>query len=187
MTEENKGAVEPNQSTESQVEEKSNTVTREAYERALGEKKQFKQKFDAMQTQLNELLAEKKSAEESVLAEQGRYKELHEKSQAELAELQKTIAQEREAALSARKYMAFKENVGEFANPAYAQMLDLSAIKTTESGEIDVDSLKEYGASFRETHGQLFKGQTKPSPTSHAPKGHGNEKVDKLTALKGLL
>ena len=156
-------------SVEGTTEDK--TVSYESYERAIKQRKADQAKAREIEQRLNELMAEKKAQEEAALADKQEWKTLFEKKQAELEQFQGQMSQMEESVKQTLKLTAFKEHIGDLAHPKYASLIDLSAIKMDEHGQVDKESLGEYGKAFKESHHHLLKASKVNSiVSSDAPK-----------------
>lgn len=150
----------------------SDQVSYDSYKKVLDQRKADQAKARELEMKLNELLAEKKANEDAVLKEKEDWKTLFTKKEEELNSYQAQMQAMETSVQETLKLQAFRNHVGDLANPKYANLIDLNSIKMDENGQVDLESLNEYGKHFKEEHGSLFKA-SKPSNTisSNAPRG----------------
>ena len=153
-------------------ESQNQSVSYDAHRKLLNQRKADQAKARELEEKYNALRAEREAEAEARMIEEKRFKELYEAKQAELESMQNNMTQMEQSVQETLKLQAFRQHVGELANPLYASLIDLSAIKMDETGNIDKESLDAYGASFKEAHSHLLKtSKVSHVASSNAPKG----------------
>lgn len=185
MTEENVNNTVQEKPTSENVEN-DGTVSYKTHAKLLDQRKADQAKLKELEATLSQFQEQQKKAEEERLRANDQYKELAEQKELELSKLLQERDQERAAAIKHQKILAFKETIGDLANPAYTKMVDWEAIQVDENGSVNIESLKEYGNQFRAEHASLFKNTNTPSPTSHAPSNYQTKTVGNAGTIEEL-
>jgi hypothetical protein len=176
---ENSSVNSPEAPVESKEEESQKTTEEKSvdystHRKLLDEKKKEKARVKELEAKLAEI-------EEGKLEEEKRYKELFEKRDSELKELQKTLEESKKSKVQRDKLDAFNKAVGGLKNESYSKLVDLDKI-IIEDGVVNEASLVDYATEFKKKHPELI--DSKPAPSqlpSEAPKG-----MEKKPSLKGM-
>jgi hypothetical protein len=160
-------------------------VAYETHKKLLAQRKADQEKQKSLVTELEELKAEKQQREEQLLAEQGKYKEIAQLKDKELAATKEQIKQQRNLLINGAKLQAFKEKVGgEFKQPEYMSFVDLEKIIVLEDGTLDEGSLENSVNIFLKKHGEnlLRKTNGKKLPNDASTMGgiHSTKPMEKM-------
>lgn len=132
------------------VGQKPSTVTREAYENVLTEKKKLKERLDALD-------ADSKKRQESELVEKQEFKKLHEASKAEAEEWKNKFSTLDKDVKEGRKLNAFLQKVPGKVSSEYWSLIDLEKVAMDpETGVVDESSLVKAVKAFEEKHSRLI-------------------------------
>lgn len=163
---------------------KSPTVTRDAYERLLGEKKGVAAKLQAQETELQAFRDAKKKREE----DEAKARNEHE---AVIAARDKELAEERAKRLTLeserqeqRKYAAFVRGLGTQIDSKFMPLIDLDKIKVDDAGQPDAASVTQYVADFRKQYPETVKASGGGAPPATPPQGSGGNALTYAQWLK---
>ena len=150
---------------ESQASGEGNqSVAYETYERTLTQAKQQKAKTRDLEEKLNALLAEKEASEKSQLAEQNKFKELYEASEAAAKVAKEETAALITAQMVARKREAVSAHIGAVSKPEFLQFVNLDNVDLDSP-----DSIIEEATRFKAEYPMVLKTATTPLPNNAAP------------------
>ena len=130
------------------------SVSYESHKKAVGQIKNFRAKLEESNAKLAKYEADAEAAEEARLKETNEWKTIAEKKEAELLETRGTLNKINDSIVRAEKIDAFEAKLGaQLKNREYAKHINLEAIPTNESGEIDEEALDAEVSRFRDIHG----------------------------------
>lgn len=178
MTTENQDAEHPNDAASGGADDsgKGATVTREAYERLLREKKAEATKRKEAADRLATLEAEKKARDEDEAKKRNEHESIIAKRDAELAAAKAEAEALKAEKVQAHKLGAFLRAAGGQIDRKFHPLIDLDAIEVDANGVPDPDSVKKavdaYKSEYAETI-QTGKGSGGAVPPGAKPNGNG--------------
>lgn len=173
MSEINNGSAVDQQVDVSQVE-KEQVVSKKAYEEVSRDMHKNKQKAKELEAQLNELTTQLKVQEEAKMLEEKRYKELYEKTQAEIEEERRRATEKEQQYMRSVKVSALQQELGGNINSKYLSFANLDSVSIKDDGSVDSESLREVANEFRKEHGQLIPKSDNTQITGHSPSNLDN-------------
>lgn len=180
MTTQNNGANDPvdngGEGSANPSQTDNDVVARSAHRKLLDEKKQRDRENAELKARLDELEAERKSAEEAKLMEQNRFKELAEQREKDLQKKEQEI-KKRDEILAAqkaereaeRKRAEVLEQLGaKFKKPQYEKFLDIDEVPD------DAEERKNWLAQFKNDNAELLVIANTTPPPGTAPRSGGS-------------
>lgn len=152
---------EENNKSKSDDSNKENEINMEELNRIKSDLMKFKTERNELRAKLEEVENLKAQEEKAKMEEQGKYKELSAKHEAELVKAREELKAVQQKQLDLQKLSAFREAGGELARPQYSNFVDLSRIVVDATGEINVDSAKSEVERLKKDSPELFKSLTK--------------------------
>ncbi len=164
---------------------KGDTVTREAYDRAIAQRKADQKRAKDLEDERNKLLQEKEEREATALADQKKYQELYEKEKKKREESDSRLSDMTKAQVTKEKQQALSTALGGLKKNEFLKFANLDGIAMNEDGTVDAASVTEVANKFRADYPELV--PSKPA-NGHLPndaaRGGSNGKTDrKLTDL----
>ena len=133
------------------------TVQYDTYKKVLAEKKRVQEQNASIQQQLDQLLMDQKTAEESKMVENQEYKKLLDLKAEELTKTVSELTSMRSAQANAVKLDAFLNAIGGKVDRKYWGLVDLESIVVDPStGLVEEMSVTKLVETFRKEHGRLI-------------------------------
>lgn len=159
-------------------DQKDNSVAYETYERTLTQAKQAKARQKEMEQELAAMKAEKATEEKSRLEEQGKYKELHEASEARAKAAEQETSNLLASQILARKREAVATLIGAVHKPEFLQFVNLDNV------DIDnPDSIADEANRFKTEYPMAL---ATPSASAQTNESHGTPKDQSPKTLKDM-
>ncbi len=168
MSEQNK------ESTEEIKQEapKEEFVSKKAYSDVSNDMHKYKSELKDVKAMLNQLQAEKSNAEKEVLAEQGKWQELHAKTQEELDTVKAENANNNTKFIDYHKKNSVLNEIGGFKRDEYNSFIDVSKVALNEDGSIEQESLKLEVDRIKQQYPELLKKSSTTRLPNEAPQGN---------------
>jgi hypothetical protein len=150
---------------------KKDHVAYESYRKVVGQNKRLSERATAAETELERIRSEQRNAEEQKLAEQNRWKELHESKAKELEEARAQLNQTHKMIEDAKKLRALSTLAPirpEFHNTTGTFNLD-NIIVNPDTGEIDDSSVQREAERIRNQFPVILQTQSGPKLDNNAP------------------
>lgn len=152
------GGGEPNASGNGTGDEKSPTVTREAFERLLGEKKNLGKRLQEVESSFAEIKAQIDAANEAKLLAEKNHETVIGNQRKEIETLKGEVGKFRAERTDSKKMGSFLEQVGALERKFWG-LVDLDEIKTDQDGAVDIESVKAYAETFKKTYPEVSGGK----------------------------
>lgn len=151
-------------------------VPRSAHRKLLDEKKKSERETAELRARLDELEAERKSAEEAKLIEQNRFKELADQREKELHKRDQEIkkrdeileAQKAERAAERKRAEVLEQLGAKFKKPQYEKFLDIDEVPD------DAEERKNWISKFKSDNADLLVIANTTPPPGTAPRSGGS-------------
>ena len=153
MSEENNKKPEGNQG--------ENKVDMEELKKIQSDMMRYKQEKRELAAKLDEIEKQRSQEEKAKLEEQGKFKDLAAKHEAELVKAREELQAVQKKQIDLQKLSAFKDAGGELARPHYSSFVDLEKIVVDATGDINVDSAKAEVERLKKDSPEIFKSLTK--------------------------
>lgn len=141
----------------------------DTYKRVLDQKKSVDAKNKSMLDELTALKAEKASAEEAKLIEDGEIQKLLDVEKKRTEELQSSIDSNVKKEIYRSKEEALKKELGSLRKDEYLKFANVESIVMEDDGSINLDSVKEVASQFKDSYSDLMQSSSSGLPNS-APK-----------------
>ena len=151
------------------VPKEEDKVGYDTYKRVLDQKKSVDAKNKSMLDELTALKAEKASAEEAKLIEDGEIQKLLDVEKKRTQELQSSIDSNVAREIRRSKEEALRKELGPLRKEEYLQFANAESIVMEEDGSINLESVKAVASQFKEGYADLMQSSTIGLPNS-APK-----------------
>ena len=135
---------------------KEDSVKYETYKKVLDQRKSDQARLKSIDEELNALKAEKASAEEARLAEQGKFQEMYEAEQLKAKALQESIDANNAREARRSKEEALRRELGPLRKPEYLNFADVESISMDADGNIDPESVKQVALRFKDSYADLI-------------------------------
>lgn len=156
--------------------QKSETVTREAYERLLDEKKQAASRLRDLESQLGDIQAKQREADEAKAKENGEWQKIAADKEAEAQRLKDALSQKDGQLRSTLKLSAAERALPGVPENYLKAFLDLDSIEVGDDFKVSQDSVKAAVDKFKVEHPSLLP-QTKQTPPDDAGSKAGSRKL----------
>lgn len=153
---------------------KTESVSREAYERLLDEKKAAAKALADAKKTLDQIAAEKAAKEQADLIAKGEFEKAREADRKRVQELETEAARLKAERTEAKKFGSFVRALGTQIDPKFMPLIDLDNIEADESGNIVESSVTKYVSDFKAQYGVIL---SKPGSTNipgAKPQGGGS-------------
>lgn len=144
-------------------------VPKKAFQEVSSDMHKYKNQLREKEAMLNQLLAEKELQEKQALEEQGRWKELYEKTQNQLEEVNTTRQAEQDKFINHHKKNAVLREIGGFKKDEYSNFINIENVIMDENGNIDRASLDAEVSRLKQEMPELLKNVPGNSLPSNAP------------------
>ena len=151
----------------------------------LNEKKLETQKRKQLESELAQMRAEKKNANDNKLKEQNEYKELYEQEKKEKLHIQAQSAAKDEALVKREKKAAVMNELGKLRQEKYADFIDFDGVIIDENGNCVPDSVKLVANKYRNEYPELIVGN-RPAVLNHSAAVDGTPAPTKKKTVKEL-
>lgn len=165
-------------------EPKDASVSKKAYEEVARDMHKFKDRAKKAEERANQYEAELKAREEREMQEREEWKALYEKREAEINQIRQEALDKEQRLVRTQKLAALKQELGGSIKDEYLGFANLDAITITETGSIDVDTLREVANQYRQEHGQLIPSKENTNITGQAGSNFDNfqpKPLDKMS------
>lgn len=156
----------PADGTQPGVQAAQDSIPKARFDEVNRAKKEAVEKAQILEAKLAEIEKQKQAEQERILAEQGQYKELHEKQKALLEEAQRRATEAEGKVQDAFLKAEVRARLADIENAKYLNLFDYNEIKVEDGKFV---GLEEAIAKFREENPKLFAGSTPTYPTGLAP------------------
>lgn len=195
MLEENSVSDTPEVVRDATENKPTDTIAYETHKKLLNQRKGDQEKLRNLEQQLNEFITAKKTSEEQMLAEQGKFKELADQRTRELEEARQENANYKSSFDKAVKLSAFRDQLGGTVdNSAYYDFVKTDEIVVDpDTGVIDLASVEAVVNQFKQSHSKLYTPRVSKSLPNDAPSTNvpsnatPTNKIDVADALKAEL
>lgn len=166
------------------TDEKPNTVSRDAYETLLGEKKKMGERFKSIEAELETFRAEKAKRDEEDLKRKNDYETLLKKKDDELTALKSENGNFKLFFQEQKKLGSFLRTLGAPLEQKWHHMIDLEKIKVGNDGAVDEESVTKYVEEYKKTYPEtLGKGTGGGMPDTKPGSGGGALKPEDWAKL----
>lgn len=163
------------------TESKEAVVSRDAYDKLLGQRKADQAKIRDMEARLGTIEAEKAAAAEAALAEQGKFKEMFESEKQRRADLEASLTEFKQNDIIRRKTDALKSSIGDVLKDEYLRFADFNKIELSEDGSIIPETVQAVAEAFKIEHPHLIR------PIKDLPSDSGSSGGPKKLSYKDWL
>lgn len=136
-------------------EGKDEQVSRDAYDRAVAQRKADKVKREAAERERDELKAKLEEQEQAKLNEQNEFKTLYEKEKKKREEAESKLSEMTTSQITNAKKQALNQVLGGTLKSEYLVFAKLGDIEMNEDGSADLESVKRVAAAFKASHPEL--------------------------------
>ena len=172
----NNPAEQGGEGSENSIKPYNEVVPRSAHRKLLDEKKKSDRETAELRVRLDELEAERKSAEETKLVEQNRFKELAEQREKELQKKEHEIkkrdeilaAQQAERKAERKRAEVLEQLGAKFKKPQYEKFLEIDDVPD------DAEERKNWVAQFKADNMELLVIANTTPPPNTAPRSGGS-------------
>jgi uncharacterized protein YdbL (DUF1318 family) len=164
---------------EDSVSDTSKQVSYESYQKVLNQRKADQAKVKELTQQMQALMQERESANTTALEEQKKFKDLWEQERKKNASLSEQFNGLQNSITESKKKAALAKELGPVKREEYLKFADLNSIVIDESGEVDMDSVRDVAAKFKKDYADLVSASPAKGLPSAAPKAStATTKVD---------
>ena len=149
---------------------KDEFVPKKAYVDVKNDMMSYKEKMRGLQAELEKYKADDVARQEAEARAKGEYQKIADSYRQKYEESEAKRKSERESVVNLHKLNAIDKAIGGFVRSEYAKMATkLDAIKLTEDGLLDEESINAEVARIRQEHPALLKSASRPQLPSQAP------------------
>lgn len=170
---------------------KPETVTREAYERAVGESKAEREKRKAMETELSEYKRKEAEAAEADALKRGEFDKLLQAERDKAAKIVADLEAERGVTAAMREKQlyidrstAFVDALGMPIEKRFWDLVDVSKIELTSDGNVDKASAVKYANDFKTQFADILAKSGATNFPNGKPQGGGSVGFHEAKTLK---
>lgn len=159
-------------------------VDQKAYKQVAADMHKYKSELKQYKEQLAAIKADKEAAEKQSLYEQEKWKELFQKNEASLKQIQAERDQERNKFLTSHKINNVVQELGGFKKPEYVKFIDTTKVEMDEDGNILAESVKAEVERIKKEYPELIKTSSVQPLPSKASSGFVQKPVSQMTAAE---
>ena len=172
MTEQtSQDATSSSNQSEGRADDRDGFVKYETYSRAIGEVKDYKQRFRDTQAELNVFREKEKAVQEAKLLEEKEYQKVIESLKAEKDQLANRVMEHEKNETDFRKMnaaMSLMQQKGISLEAKYMGLVPIDAIEMTEDGGVDLTSVASVVDNFQKEHPRLTMPASKILPNDRS-------------------
>ena len=172
MTEQtSQDAASGSEKSDGRADDRDGFVKYETYSRAIGEVKDYKQRFRDTQAELNEFREKEKAVQEAKLLEEKEYQKVIESLKAEKDQLANRVIEHEKNETDFRKMnaaMSLMQQKGISLEAKYMGLVPIDAIEMTEDGGVDLTSVSSVVDNFQKEHPRLTMPASKILPNDRS-------------------
>lgn len=146
------------------------TIDKKTYLTVSKDMHKYKDEAKALKQQLAKIQADQEAAKTIQMKNDEKWKDLHQASEAKLAQLTQQMQSERAKFSNFHKINAVVSEIGGFLKNDYNKFINVDAIEIDDEGNINQESVKAEGERLRKEYAELLKKTAVDIPTSQAPK-----------------
>jgi len=159
---------------------KSETVTREAYNKTLTEAKNAKKERDALAARLAEIEAGQQTEAETKLIAEKKFVDVIEQQKKQIAELTgktSSLLQDRDDARKLNSFVGLMSEKGIKLESKYLNLVPIDSIQFSDDGSIDHTSVAEAVNNFQKEHPRLLAQESTAFPPTSKTGGTNGKKM----------